>query len=182
MFARRVCARGGAGMLLVLVVRVGGTGVSDASEARCVACAQANPQPVQSSQLARRRATRTSCSVAAPMPLKHVGKRATSFAFLPARLPLTGAWTDVALCGVHREGAACACSECATPRPAGHATSLRETRRCVWTGRYGWLAPSGSCNARTPHRPTNTRKWIHLLPTELSVSCVRQVCRGGQVV
>ena len=63
-------------MLLVLAVRVGGTGVSEASEAWCVACAQANPQPVQSSQLARRRATRTSC-VAAPMPLKHVGKRAT---------------------------------------------------------------------------------------------------------
>ena len=73
-------------MLLVLAVRVGGTGVSEASEARCVACAQANPQPVQSSQLARRRATRTSCSVAAPMPLKHVGKRATSFGLPPPSL------------------------------------------------------------------------------------------------
>ena len=72
-------------MLLVLAVRVGGTGVSDASEARCVACAQANPQPVQPSQLARRRATRTSC-VAAPMPLKHVGKRATSFGLPPRSL------------------------------------------------------------------------------------------------
>jgi len=77
-------------MLLVLAVRVGGTGVSEASEARCVACAQANPQPVQSSQLARRRATRTSCSVAAPMPLKHVGKRATSFGLPPPSLTLPG--------------------------------------------------------------------------------------------
>ena len=68
-------------MLLVLAVRVGGTGVSDASEARCVACAQANPKPVQSSQLARRRATRTR-AVAAPMPLKHVGKRATANLYL----------------------------------------------------------------------------------------------------
>ena len=60
-------------MLLVLAVRVGGTGVSEASEAWCVACAQANPQPVQSSQLARRRATRTSCG-SSPDALKTRGK------------------------------------------------------------------------------------------------------------
>jgi len=110
--------------------------VSEASEARCVACAQANPQPVQSSQLARRRATRTSCSVAAPMPLKHVGKRATSFGLPPPSLTLPG--HGRALCGVHREGAACACSECATPRPAGHAASLRARESAETCGLRDW--------------------------------------------
>eukprot|EP00964_Phaeocystis_antarctica_P162289 scaffold136310_cov72-Phaeocystis_antarctica.AAC.1 len=58
MFGRHVSASGGAGVGLLLVFRAGGTSVSDASEARCVACEQISPTP-QSQSAAARRASRT---------------------------------------------------------------------------------------------------------------------------
>ena len=131
-------------MLLVLAVRVGGTGVSEASEAQCVACAQANPQPVQSSQLARRRATRTSCSVAAPMPLKHVrGKARYSFGLPPPSLTLSGAWTDVrSAVFIVKVQLARARSVPPPGQPATRPASARARR-------VDWLAKALSCGTPT---------------------------------
>ena len=65
-------------------------------------------------------------------------------------------------------------------QPATRPASARASRTCV-DAATGWRAFSGSCNARTPHRPTNTQNGSIHYP----LNCLCHVyarCQGGQVV